>query len=62
LTGFDAFVDANLVGDGSAACTYAGTDDRALGSAQKTPDDCSADRRADYDLCAGVVAMIVCAL
>ena len=52
-------VDANLVGDGSAAGTDTGSDDSSLGTRHEATDDCSADRRADYDLGPGVVAMIV---
>jgi len=55
-------VNANLVGDGSAASADASSDDSSLWTTHEATYDCSADRRADDDLGAGVVAMIVCAL
>ena len=62
MAGSHALADANMVGDGSAACPNACTDDGSFGPAQESAYDGPTDRRADYDLCARVVAMIVCAL
>ena len=59
---FDAFVDADFIRDGSSACSNRSADQRALASAQQRTGNCSSCRGATYNLCPGLVTMIMCCL
>lgn len=59
LSRFDAFVDADFIGNRSSACSDRSADQRALASAQQGTGNCSSCCGATYNLCPGVVTMIM---
>jgi hypothetical protein len=59
---FNGSIFADLVGDGSATCSYGSADECAFASSGEAADDGSASGRATHDLGSGVVAMILLGL